>query len=64
MVERTALLREIDALPPEFLGEVADFVECLKRKNLKKIPETMLMSETALLKDWDSPEEDEAWADL
>jgi hypothetical protein len=27
----------------------------------KKIPETMLMSEKTLAKDWDNPEEDEAW---
>lgn len=28
------------------------------------IPETMLLSETILSRDWDSPEEDEAWANL
>jgi len=28
------------------------------------IPETMLLSEAALAKEWNTPEEDEAWASL
>jgi len=28
------------------------------------VPETMLMSEKSLAKDWDTPEEDEAWKTL
>ena len=28
------------------------------------LQETMLLSEAALSKDWDTPEEDEAWASL
>jgi hypothetical protein len=64
MSERAFLLKEIDALPSEYVGEVIDFVEYLKQKRLKQIPETMLLSEAALAKDWDTPEEDEAWADL
>ena len=58
------MLKEIDTLPPEFMGEVIDFVSYLKHKKLKGIPETMLQSEAALSKDWDSPEEDAAWASL
>ena len=30
----------------------------------KPIAETLLLSEKALAKDWNRPEEDEAWADL
>ena len=33
-------------------------------KNISNIPETMLLSEQALAKDWNTPEEDKAWADL
>ena len=64
MSDRAVLIKEIDSLPPECVGEVIDFVEYLKQKRLKQIPETMLLSEAALAKDWDTPEEDEAWADL
>jgi hypothetical protein len=35
-----------------------------QKKRLKKIPETMLLSEAALAKEWDTPEEDKAWANL
>jgi hypothetical protein len=35
-----------------------------KTPKLSQIPETMLLSEIALPKDWDTPEEDEAWANL
>ncbi|GHT83707.1 hypothetical protein FACS1894137_05570 [Spirochaetia bacterium] len=73
-----ALLQEIGSLPPQYWGEVADFVGYLKQKNLKQplktesntsqgfvhIPETMLLSEAALAKDWNTQEEDEAWKDL
>jgi len=64
MTSRAVLMQELDSLPPEYLGEVTDFVAWLKQRKLKQIPETMLLSEAALVKDWDSPEEDEAWANL
>ena len=60
-----ALLQEIGSLPPKYWGEVADFAGYLKQKNLKPtFPETMLLSEAALAKDWNTQEEDEAWKDL
>ena len=34
------------------------------RKQIKKAPETALLSEKALAKDWLSKEEDEAWKNL
>ena len=58
------LLREIEILPQSYYAEVIDFVEYLKMKHLKNLPETMLLSESALAKDWNTPEEDKAWADL
>ena len=64
MPGRAALMSELDTLPPEYLGEVIDFIAWLKHRKMKQIPETMLLSEAALAKDWDTPEEDEAWADL
>jgi hypothetical protein len=58
------LIYEIESLPSESIQEVMDFVGYLKLKNLKNIPETMILSENSLAKDWDTPEEDEAWANL
>jgi hypothetical protein len=64
MPSRSEVLREIDTLPAECLGEVLDFIGFIKQKQFKNISETMLMSEDALARDWDSPEEDAAWAAL
>jgi hypothetical protein len=35
MIERAALLREIDTLPPRYYSEVADFVGYIKEKKLR-----------------------------
>jgi len=64
MSNRAVLLQEIETLPADSVGEVIDFVAWLKHRKLSQIPETMLLSETTLSKDWDTPEEDEAWANL
>jgi len=64
MTNRAILLQEIETLPANCVGEVVDFVAWIKHHKLSQIPETMLLSETALSKDWDTPEEDEAWAGL
>ena len=64
MTNRAVLHQEIDTLPAACLGEVIDFVIWIKQRKLPHIPETMLLSEAVLSKDWDTPEEDEAWANL
>ena len=64
MTSRAVLLQEIETLPAVCLGEVVDFVAWIKHRKLSRIPETMLLSEAALSKDWDTQEEDEAWASL
>ncbi|MCL1858635.1 MAG: DUF2281 domain-containing protein [Oscillospiraceae bacterium] len=64
MLERNQLIREVELIPAEYLPEISDFIGYLKSKKLKAIPETMLFSEKSLAKDWDTPEEDEAWANL
>ncbi|GHV69719.1 hypothetical protein AGMMS49928_13280 [Spirochaetia bacterium] len=64
MTERAVVLQEIDDLPPQYWGEVVDFVGYLKQKTLKQATETMLLCESVLAKDWDTPEEDEVWKDL
>jgi hypothetical protein len=64
MPNRDTLVQEIDALPPEYLQELFDFVGYIKQKQSKAIPETMLLSESSLANDWDTPEEDAAWENL
>ena len=64
MTNRAVLLKEIETLPAACVNEVIDFVAWIKQRKLLHIPETMLISEVTLAKDWDTPEEDEAWANL
>jgi hypothetical protein len=64
MTGQAVLMKELDGLPPEYLGEVTDFVAWLKHRKLPQIPETMLLSEDILAEDWDTPGEDKAWAGL
>jgi hypothetical protein len=50
-------------LPPEKLSVVLDFVSYLaERASLGY--QSMLASEAVLRREWDTPEEDEAWAHL
>ena len=64
MTNQAILMKEIENLPSFCLGEVIDFVAWIKQRKLSQIPETMLMSEASLAKDWNTEEEDEAWATL
>jgi hypothetical protein len=64
----TEQLRE---LPSDKLVVVYDFVSYLLERERQQAPfqfseafETMLASEDVLRRDWDRPEEDEAWASL
>jgi len=64
-----ATIAEIDErlrrLPPEKLQVVLDFVSDLaERQPISEALETMLASEAVLGRDWNRPEEDEAWRDL
>jgi len=55
------LLREVGGLQPTQYPYVLHFIEALKSQ--PAIPETMLLSESAL-SDWDTEEEDVAWTSL
>ncbi|MBS3953095.1 MAG: DUF2281 domain-containing protein [Methylomicrobium sp.] len=48
-------------LPENLQQEVLDFVEFIGRKQLDSFNETARLSEQALAKDWNRPEEEEAW---
>ena len=64
MTKKEILLREISEVPDPLLEEVLDFVHFLKSKGAKEMRDLALMSESSLIKDWLSPEEDESWQDL
>ena len=64
MTNRAVLIQEIENLPTTCLGEVINFISWIKQRKLSQIAETMLLSEASLAKEWNTPEEDEAWASL
>ncbi|RKY58885.1 MAG: DUF2281 domain-containing protein [Candidatus Latescibacterota bacterium] len=52
-------------LPPEKLSVVLDFVSYLAERQLASESfQTMVASESVLSRDWERPEEEEAWAHL
>ncbi len=58
------IISELDDLPPRTYTEVLDFIRFLKSQCRKAAPDTALVSEPALRKDWLRPEEEEAWSNL
>lgn len=64
MLNRVALLKEIETVPEPLLGEVMDFVRFIKEKSIREGMYTAIASESSLKKDWLCAEEDEAWDDL
>jgi hypothetical protein len=56
--------KEIENLPETLRREVYDFARFLREKSADESFNGLLLSESALRKDWDTPEEDAAWANL
>jgi len=61
---RETLLQEVNILPADCCPEVLNFIGTLKTNRKPAIPETVLLSESVLSKNWDTEEEDKAWASL
>jgi len=61
---RDLIEREITNLPEPQQREVYDFARFLRHKKTEDSFNGLLLSETALAKDWNTPEEDSAWASL
>ena len=55
--------KELANLPEELQREVYHFARFLREKSDAEF-DGLLLSHSALSKDWDSPEEDAAWANL
>jgi len=64
MTQKDAVLKEVQAIPERFLGELLDFIQQLKLKAAMDRSGTALASEPILAVDWKRLEEDEAWRDL
>jgi hypothetical protein len=57
------LIEEIKTAPEAVQREVFDFLVFLKSKQEGR-ENLLALAETAWAKDWNTPEEDEAWRDL
>ncbi len=64
MSTRELIEKEVASLPETLQREVYDFARFLRRKKEEESFNGLLLSETALAKDWNTPEEDAAWASL
>ena len=56
--------KEVAKLSEPLQREVYDFARFLRAKTENEAFNGLLLSETALAKDWNTPEEDKAWASL
>jgi hypothetical protein len=64
MSTRELIEKEVSAMPETLQREVYDFARFLRRRKEAESFNGLLLSESALAKDWDTPEEDAAWASL
>ena len=58
------ITQEVRGLPESLQREVYDFARFLRLKANEENFNGLLLSETALAKEWNTPEEDAAWANL
>jgi hypothetical protein len=63
MSKRELIYRELDRLPEQDIDKLLAFVQSLKEAHADATTPT-LFAESALAKDWLTPEEDAAWANL
>jgi uncharacterized protein DUF2281 len=63
MTTKELIRQEVENLPEELQREVYDFARFLREKSDAKF-NGLLLSDSALRKDWDMPEEDAAWQNL
>lgn len=64
MSTRELITKEVEELPEPLQREVYDFARFLRQRSSDESFEGLLLSESALRKDWDTPEDDAAWANL
>jgi len=64
MSTRELIEKEVASLPEPLQREVYDFARFLRFKKEDEQFNGLMLSETALAKDWNTPDEDAAWASL
>ncbi len=64
MSTRELIEQELDVLPELLQREVYDFARFLRLKSDHKTFNGLLASESVLARDWNTPEEDAAYANL
>ena len=64
MSTQELIIKEVENLPEPLQREVYDFARFLREKANGESFNGLLLSESALRKDWETPEEDAAWANL
>jgi len=64
MSTRELIEKEVASLPETHQREVYDFARFLRRKKEEDSFNGLLLSEGALAKEWNTAEEDAAWASL
>jgi hypothetical protein len=64
MSTRELIEKEVTELPEPLQREVYDFARFLRSKRDAETFNGLLLSETALARDWNTPVEDAAWASL
>jgi hypothetical protein len=64
MTSRELLLREIPRTAEPILDEVYHYLKYLQSATSNDAFNGLAASESALAKDWNTPEEDAAWANL
>jgi hypothetical protein len=63
MSKRELIARELDQIPEQDLDKLLAFLRLLREANADTAT-PMLAAESSLAKDWLTPEEDAAWANL
>ncbi len=64
MEVKKKIIDELEVFQEKELSEILDFIEFMKAKHLKEIPDITMASEEILKEEWLSPEEEKAWEDL
>jgi len=64
MSTRELIDKELEALPEPLQREVYDFVRFLRLKSDNEVFDGLVLSQSALGKDWNTSEEDAAWQSL
>jgi hypothetical protein len=61
--KKEIIVQELEGVPEKDFDALLGFIQSLKSRNDEDAA-PMLLAESSLMKDWLTPEEDAAWADL